>query len=271
MGRSRRASDSIADDLWHILRVAPSWLGPVIAALVYVLLQWFIPWSIERSFADQELMEFANSLLPSISKMIAPWFAGLVIFAWLLAEFAKFSERKKFDRLNETDKIRDLDWPEFERMVSEAFRRQGYNVDHLGGPNPDGGVDQRLRKDGQVTLVQCKHWKQWKVGVQVVRELLGVVTCEGAQSGIVVTSGRFTQEARDFARKANVRLIDGPELLRMFQEVQTEIRKPVPDFLICPKCQSEMVLRTATKGQNAGNQIWGCSRFPTCRGTRVHS
>jgi len=214
-------------------------------------------------------MKFANSLLPSISKMIAPWFAGLVIFTWVLAELAKFSERKKFDRLNETDKIRDLQWPEFERMVSEAFRRQGYKVEQSGGPNPDGGVDQRLRKDDQVTLVQCKHWKQWKVGVNVVRELLGVVTCEGAQSGIVVTSGRFTQEAQDFARKADVRLIDGPELLRMFREVQTARPKSASDLPVCPKCQSAMVLRTATKGTNVGNQFWGCSRFPTCRGIRA--
>ena len=36
----------------------------------------------------------------------------------------------------------------------------------------------------------------------------------------------------------------------------------------CPKCDSDMVLRTARKGPNAGSQFWGCSRFPSCRGTR---
>ena len=33
----------------------------------------------------------------------------------------------------------------------------------------------------------------------------------------------------------------------------------------CPKCGSEMVLRKATKGKNAGNSFWGCSQFPKCR------
>jgi hypothetical protein len=33
----------------------------------------------------------------------------------------------------------------------------------------------------------------------------------------------------------------------------------------CPKCGSEMVLRKATKGKNAGNNFWGCSQFPKCR------
>lgn len=34
----------------------------------------------------------------------------------------------------------------------------------------------------------------------------------------------------------------------------------------CPKCGSEMVLRTAKSGANAGNQFWGCSKYPGCRG-----
>lgn len=271
MGRSRRTSDSIADHLWNVLRAAPVWLGPVMAASVYVLFYWFIPWSMERAFAGQKLLEFTNSILPAISKMIAPWFAGVIIFIWLLAEISKWLESSKFETLNSPDKIRYLEWPQFERMVSEAFRRQGYKVEQSGGPNPDGGVDQRLRKDGKLTLVQCKHWKQWKVGVNVVREILGVVTFEGAQSGIVVTSGRFTQEAQDFARKADVRLIDGQELLRMFREVQSASSATDSEAVRCPKCQSEMVLRTATKGANVGNQFWGCSRYPACRGTRDHS
>ena len=35
--------------------------------------------------------------------------------------------------------------------------------------------------------------------------------------------------------------------------------------LICPKCGSKLVLRTAKKGINTGNQFWGCSGFPKCR------
>jgi restriction system protein len=33
----------------------------------------------------------------------------------------------------------------------------------------------------------------------------------------------------------------------------------------CPKCGSNMVLRTSKKGANAGKQFWGCSAFPKCR------
>lgn len=34
----------------------------------------------------------------------------------------------------------------------------------------------------------------------------------------------------------------------------------------CPKCGSEMILRTANSGANAGNKFWGCSKYPKCRG-----
>ncbi|MBR4732391.1 MAG: NERD domain-containing protein [Lachnospiraceae bacterium] len=38
--------------------------------------------------------------------------------------------------------------------------------------------------------------------------------------------------------------------------------------MICPKCGSPLVLRTAKKGDNAGNQFYGCSAFPKCRYVR---
>ena len=48
--------------------------------------------------------------------------------------------------------------------------------------------------------------------------------------------------------------------------------QPVPEQVnttsspLCPKCGSEMVLRTAKSGTNQGGKFWGCSRFPQCRG-----
>jgi ssDNA-binding Zn-finger/Zn-ribbon topoisomerase 1 len=41
----------------------------------------------------------------------------------------------------------------------------------------------------------------------------------------------------------------------------------VPD---CPTCGSPMVLRTARRGRNTGNEFWGCSAYPNCRATRLY-
>ena len=37
------------------------------------------------------------------------------------------------------------------------------------------------------------------------------------------------------------------------------------DELICPRCGNKLVLRTAKKGQNIGNQFYGCSGYPKCK------
>lgn len=36
----------------------------------------------------------------------------------------------------------------------------------------------------------------------------------------------------------------------------------------CPECGSPMVVRTAQRGENTGNQFWGCSTYPKCQGVK---
>jgi four helix bundle suffix protein len=40
------------------------------------------------------------------------------------------------------------------------------------------------------------------------------------------------------------------------------------DQKLCPKCGKPMLLRTARKGTNSGQQFWGCSGYPACRETQ---
>lgn len=35
--------------------------------------------------------------------------------------------------------------------------------------------------------------------------------------------------------------------------------------LVCPRCGGKLVLRKASRGENAGNSFYGCSNFPKCR------
>ncbi|UPT37840.1 topoisomerase DNA-binding C4 zinc finger domain-containing protein [Pseudomonas amygdali] len=36
----------------------------------------------------------------------------------------------------------------------------------------------------------------------------------------------------------------------------------------CPVCGASMIRRTARKGKRAGTKFWGCSKYPSCKGTR---
>jgi len=89
----------------------------------------------------------------------------------------------------------------------------------------------------------------------------------------VVTTGRFTKDAEDFASKNNVELISGNSLLSLIGNVKkiegkSNIQIKSPEMMMCPRCKSPMVKRVAKKGTNAGQEFWGCSEFPRCRGTR---
>ena len=39
-----------------------------------------------------------------------------------------------------------------------------------------------------------------------------------------------------------------------------------PSIQTCPVCASDMLLKTARRGKNAGGQFWGCSNYPKCKG-----
>ena len=54
------------------------------------------------------------------------------------------------------------------------------------------------------------------------------------------------------------------------EPVQTEYPKTeeTDDPLICPRCGSKLVLRTAKRGDRAGKQFYGCSKYPQCKYTR---
>jgi restriction system protein len=184
------------------------------------------------------------------------------------------------------DVLDGMSWREFEMLVGEGFRLQGYQVTETGGGGADGGVDLLLtrpgRSGGEKFLVQCKQWRALNVGVDVVRELYGVMAARGATGGFVVTSGRFTDDAIGFANGRNVTLVDGPKLLDLIRQARAgagqrpartdaKATRPTADSgqaNVCPLCAKSMVRRTAKRGANAGGAFWGCAGYPACRGTR---
>lgn len=118
------------------------------------------------------------------------------------------------------DALTRVRWGRLETMLADYYRAQGWSVDHVGtGASHtrfDGGIDLKLRRDGEYVLVQCKHWNAKQVPHNSVNELLGLKTNESATGAIVITSGEFTRAAREAAtRQGHVQLIDGDALRAM--------------------------------------------------------
>jgi restriction system protein len=214
-------------------------------------------------------IEVENQLINMVFKALAVPAPLFAFFILLIAPFSFFNARRKakqLDRQTSIATIRQLHWRNFEELVAEAYRRQGYSVTE-GGYGADGGIDLELKKGVERVLVQCKQWKSQKVGVSVIREMFGVLTDSRADKVVVICSGKFTQQAVDFAFRKPIELIDGTELLSLIQDVQTEPNEEPTSQKICPKCGSELKERIAKKGPNTGLAFIGCSSFPKCRYT----
>ena len=87
---------------------------------------------------------------------------------------------------------------DFEHLVAELYRRQGYQVHVNHRIAPDGGIDITLTRQNERRFVQCKRWSS-AGGVSEVRELLGVVTAYRGDGGILVCTSGFTRAAREWA------------------------------------------------------------------------
>ena len=56
-----------------------------------------------------------------------------------------------------------------------------------------------------------------------------------------------------------------PAITEESENRSIEIAPPTPPQQKCPKCNGNLVLRTATRGTNMGKQFLGCSNYPKCR------
>jgi len=289
MARKRRTSP--LEDLIELASLLPYWLSLVIAVATYLFFHSF-------AIADIQPVIKTGSAMPENIGLILFWSIAVAlqylvpaafVLGAIVSGFKAFQGRRLLKQyvakpvapnssststaeLNKkpTD---DMTWQQFELLVGEAFRRIGYQVIDGGDVGADGGVDVHLSKGGQKFLVQCKHWKTRRVGVSIVREHLGVLVAAGAKGGFIVTSGSFTGEARDFAEDKPITLINGTKLDKLIRSVSNSLPigtlKPspsTPEEPSCPKCASPMVKRKARRGAHAGQEFWGCSKFPVCHG-----
>ena len=204
LGTGRR-SKPLFDDLVML----PWWVNCVTAIVFFVVLRYVVP-----SF---EYDPGLSRVLAGLAPKLAPIIAFLLLAAAAVSAFKAWRSGKLFELHRDIGGIRSLNWRDFESYVAEACRRQGFSVKETGGGGADGGVDIVVSKEGKDYFVQCKQWRKDTVKVMQVRELAGVVKTKGAQGGILITSGRFTPDARQFAKEAGIVLIDGEGLLHFLE------------------------------------------------------
>ncbi|MBK8569438.1 MAG: restriction endonuclease [Nitrosomonadales bacterium] len=94
---------------------------------------------------------------------------------------------------------------EFEEFLAGLFRAQGYAAE-LTPTSGDYGADLILSKDGRRIAVQAKRY-MGSVGVQAVQEALSGQAYYQCHTAWVITTGAFTTNALELAKKSGVKLI----------------------------------------------------------------
>lgn len=280
-----RKKTSPARDFMDLVAMLPWWVGVMLAVLSYLALHHVagVP-MVAPTRANQMGAMFTQAIWRTLASVAQYAIPALCLFGAGMSAWRRHERHQLVENVVRSDAADALDgmsWQQFERLVGQGFRLQGYRVLETGGGGADGGVDLVMKRDGEKYLVQCKQWRALRVGVATVRELYGVMAARGAAGGFVVTSGRFTDEARNFVEGRNVHLIDGAQLSALIKQASTSqlhgssMLEDAPSRTaasmappLCPACAQLMVRRTARRGVNAGIDFWGCPSYPACRGSR---
>lgn len=275
MARSRK-------NLFADIAALPWPVGIVVGIVGFISVRYGLAWWMGRAggVVGQAFDQHGGADFAPLAWGVLVLFWSAALASWL----GRRARRQLLDTRTGLDSLSALGWRQFELLVGEAFRRQGYAVEETGLGGADGGVDLILRRGGRCTLVQCKRWRRTRVPVSVVREMYGLLTHHHADAVLVVASGGFTADAERFAAGKPVELMGGETLLRMIRAVQASPVQTVatagqsnstPVYATkgvetvaqpeCPRCGKAMVERS---NRRTGEKFWGCSAYPACRGTR---
>jgi restriction system protein len=168
---------------------------------------------------------------------------------------------------------------QFELLIAEVFRRQGYTPELSAAMGADGSIDLILRRDADTILVQCAYSKLERVTEAELREFYAAMVTSGAPRGIIVTMGTFTPGARTYAQGKSLELIDGNAVLDTLATV-TKLNENIlrvagwiDEFISharvfdpeCPVCHGTMHVRHSRAN---GAPLWCCRSYPRCPGRR---
>jgi restriction system protein len=133
-------------------------------------------------------------------------------------------EERKNWREQVADILFNMDAYAFEKLAQRLLRECGFSEVRVTKKSGDGGIDGtgKLRIQGIFSFnvaFQCKRYKG-KVGAPEIRDFRGSLD-QNIEKGVLITTGSFTQDAKDEASSSGKRVIDlmdGEELISKMAE-----------------------------------------------------
>ena len=171
--------------------------------------------------------------------------------------------------------LKSLEWKRYEDVCMEYLRIKNCDA-NVTCTGADGGIDIKVSdKNGNMLAIgQCKAWNK-PIGVNLIRELYGVMASERIRVGVFLTTSIFSKDAIEFAKNKTILLIDADEFVKLINGLDVISKKRIDHLATegdyttptCVNCNVKMVKRVVKKGTNAGNEFWGCINYPKCNKT----
>ena len=157
----RRQKTSPIEGMVHAMSRMPWWACLAVGAVAYVLLHAV---SSRPPAVVIDSRHVQGAVMASAARGVAGVLQYVLPILCCAAAFMSFLGRRKRRELllhategGSAAAIDAMSWQDFELLIAEAFRLQGFVVVEKGGASADAGVDIELMKDGAKWLVQVKH------------------------------------------------------------------------------------------------------------------
>jgi len=136
--------------------------------------------------------------------------------------FALFGTRITEESSGSSNEMAKMSGQDFERLICRLLDSMAFRTE-LTKISGDGGIDIIAVLDkpiiGGKYLFQCKRYAPDNlVGASAVRDFCGAVSADRVVKGIFITTSDFTPQAREFADKAGIELIDAAKLKTLLRD-----------------------------------------------------
>ena len=126
------------------------------------------------------------------------------------------------------DALSRIAWQDFEILVANRYRRHGWDVAHCGDGRPgvraETEVELRMKKDGELALVQCRHESLVRLDAGTVERLLASAAEERATQVILIASADVPDDVRQLAESGGATVIEGATVREMLDDDLLELR-----------------------------------------------
>lgn len=170
-------------------------------------------------FASALLLYFwfilrSSNIISALTKIL------IVALLLLGMESVRRDREKTFLMCSDINQIKKMEQDEFVAYTANLYKRLGYFIDLLKSKD-ELGCDIIVRKKQDIICIKCVSGAE-EIGILPLQQVYGSMNLYKANKCMLITTGTYSEKAKQFAKANHVNLIDQQELLKKIMKVTNE-------------------------------------------------